>query len=89
MDTDSGVFYTTNSQRPDACGPRVGDLLSSATVSWGPDHHEVDIAVYDSPTSSVHVDDGTRGGKQLTSHSDVTSAGNEVRGQPTLLVDFH
>jgi len=84
-DTD-GVFYTTNSQRPEACG-RVNDLLTS--VSWGPEH-DVDITVYDSPTPgdrtpSVHVDLGS--GKQLTP-ADATSAAND-REQPTLLVDFH
>lgn len=77
-DTDV-VFYTANSQHPQACD-HVGNLLFA--TSWGRDHHTGSTA-YDLSANDrqrpVHADN-----EQLT-HSDATSD----QDQPTLLVDFH
>jgi len=77
-DTDS-VFYTANSQHPQACN-HVGNLLFA--TSWGREHHSSSTA-YDLPANDrqrpVHTD-----GQQLV-QSDATSD----QDQPTLLVDFH
>lgn len=85
-DKDGGVFYTTNSQHPDACG-HVSDLLAS--TSWA---CEYDIsrpsAIYDRPADNLtptHIGDGD---SQQFSFSDEASTANS-RTQPTLLVDFH
>ena len=79
-DTD-GVFYTANSQHPQACG-HVTDLLFS--TSWAREHFDSDLPTNDSQTA-VHADD--RSGQQQLTLSDAASVGSD-RGQATLLVDF-
>ena len=80
-DTDPGVFYTTNSQHPEAYG-HVSDLLS--TTSWGREHH--DVATNDDRTPPFHADGDN---SQQITLTEATSAAASDRGQSSLLlVDF-
>jgi len=76
------VFYTGNSQHPQACG-HVSDLLFS--TSWGREHY-ASSTPFDVPANDHQTADPCSG--QRSTVSDATSVGND-RGQSTLLVDFH